>query len=192
MDKKGILSWPNPTPDKIFFLRSVPTGSNNIISPSEPEVQVNPQKESSAGKRSRRSSSVTFPATTTVAEVLDITIDNNNELHFDETNWEQYLPSLKPLGLNILLNTCNDKTRSVYANFYSHISHELRYKKNDNSGMDLVVPVTSRRCLCDVARMIGFGDKATDVFDLEQPLCSFRHIVSEFRYNINVFSGIDC
>ncbi len=143
MDKKGILSWPNPTPDKIFFLRSVPTGINNIITPTEQEVQVPPQKDSS-GKKSRRSSSVSFPATTTVAEVLDITIDNNNELHFDETNWEHFLPSLKPLGLNILLNTCNDKTRSVYANFYSHISHELRYKKVDN-GTDLVVPVTSRR-----------------------------------------------
>lgn len=143
MDKKGILSWPNPTPDKIFFLRSVPTGSSSIITPTEPEV-LSSKKENPGGKKSRRSSSVTFPATTTVAEVLDITIDNNNELHFDETNWEQYLNSLKPLGLNILLNTCNDQTRSVYANFYSHISHELRYKKADN-GLDLVVPVTSRR-----------------------------------------------
>ncbi|ODN05210.1 hypothetical protein Ocin01_01491 [Orchesella cincta] len=175
VDKKGILSWPNPTPDKIFFLRSVPTGSNLITPDSE-----SPQPKDYPGglKKNRRSSTVSFPSTTTVAEVLDITIDNNNELHFDETNWEQYLPNLKPLGLNILLNTCNDKTRRVYANFYSHISHELRYKKADNR-LDLVVPVTSRRCLCDVAHMIGFGDKATDVFDLEQPLCSFRHIESD-------------
>jgi len=44
-----------------------------------------------------------------VAEVLDVTHDHNSpfKLHFDDVSWKQHLSSLKPLGLAILLNTCN-------------------------------------------------------------------------------------
>lgn len=50
---------------------------------------------------------------TTVGEVLDLTHDNTDpfKLHFDDTKWYKHLNSLKPLGLAILLNTCNVETQ---------------------------------------------------------------------------------
>ncbi|OXA57950.1 hypothetical protein Fcan01_07407 [Folsomia candida] len=172
VDKKGILSWPNPTADKLFFFRTVP-GQHPEESSTSSEKPRDPQ---------RRKSSASLPSIpmTTIAEVLDITVDSNNELHFDDTHWENYLGNLKPLGLNILLNTCNPQTQETYSSFHSHISHEVMFsKKNIKSSYGLVIPVTSRRCLCEVANMIGFKDKATTAFTLEQQLCSYRHIESD-------------
>lgn len=47
------------------------------------------------------------------AEVLDLTHNHHDpfKLHFDDQEWDKYLPSLKPLGLAILLNTCNVETQ---------------------------------------------------------------------------------
>lgn len=57
-------------------------------------------------------------SSTSVAEVLDITHDQNDPftLHFDDTDWYKHLNSLKPLGLAILLNTCNMKTQVIKEN----------------------------------------------------------------------------
>lgn len=50
---------------------------------------------------------------TSVAEVLDLTHNHSEpfKLHFDDQEWQQFLSSLKPLGLAILLNTCNVDTQ---------------------------------------------------------------------------------
>ena len=108
------------------------------------------------------------------AEVLGITRGNNNafELHFDHPSWESHLCSLKPLGLNIFLNTCNWETRAAYSSFHSYISQQLSNHPDD----ELVVSVTGRRCLWKVAQIIGFEDKATCCFQLEKELCRVRHI----------------
>lgn len=52
-------------------------------------------------------------ASQTVAEVLDLTHDHSSpfRLQFDDPSWKQHLNSLKPLGLAILLNTCNMDTQ---------------------------------------------------------------------------------
>jgi hypothetical protein len=34
------------------------------------------------------------------------------------------------------------------------------------------------RCLCELAKQIGFMDEAQDVFKLEEQLSTFRHVVS--------------
>lgn len=46
-------------------------------------------------------------------EVLDLTHNHHDpfKLHFDDHEWKKFLPSLKPLGLAILLNTCNIDTQ---------------------------------------------------------------------------------
>lgn len=110
VDKKGVLSWPNPTADKVFFLKST----------------VHPVTRKREVKQ----------------EILDVTHDNRNafELHFDDPSWESNMSSLKPIGLNILLNNCNYRTRATYSSFHRHIANELQTKAND-----LVVPVVARR-----------------------------------------------
>ena len=46
------------------------------------------------------------------AEILSITPDHHNpfKVDFDDQSWSQYVEHLKPLGLSILLNTCNIST----------------------------------------------------------------------------------
>lgn len=90
VDKKGILSWPNPTAEKIFFLRDSDrdTGDEGELSTSEcesePQVSNGPQT----------------PKQGTVAEVLDLTHDQHSpfRLEFDDHAWKYHINSLKPLG----------------------------------------------------------------------------------------------
>lgn len=112
---------------------------------------------------------------TATAEVLDLTHNHTDpfKLHFDDHQWQKYLPSLKPLGLAILLNTCNTDTQEHYAAFCSHITCEAIYNEN-------LIPVTNRRCLCELAKEIGFVNQAEKIFSLEQQLSTFRHLVKRF------------
>lgn len=75
-----------------------------------------------------------------VAEVLDLTHDHALpfRLQFDDQSWRQHLNSLKPLGLAILLNTCNMETQEHYTKFCCHVTCEALYNEN-------LVPVTNRR-----------------------------------------------
>ena len=59
-------------------------------------------------------------------------------LQFDDPSWQQYIDSLKPLGLAILLNTCNPKTQERYAQFCSHLSCLSLHHED-------LIPVTNRR-----------------------------------------------
>lgn len=74
------------------------------------------------------------------AEVLDLTHDHALpfRLQFDDHSWRQHLNSLKPLGLAILLNTCNMETQEHYTQFCCHVTCEAVYNEN-------LVPVTNRR-----------------------------------------------
>lgn len=81
VDKKGILSWPNPTAEKVFFLRE-----------HTDDVNASDSSLSSASSDPK----VTGP----VAEVLDLTHDQHSpfKLDFDDHEWKNQISSLKPLG----------------------------------------------------------------------------------------------
>lgn len=83
VDKKGILSWPNPTPEKVFFLRdkTEETAQSESSFASDNMSDQEDQKE-------------------VVAEVLDLTHDQQSpfKLEFDDHEWKNHLKSLKPLG----------------------------------------------------------------------------------------------
>ncbi|KAG5891721.1 hypothetical protein JTB14_000324 [Gonioctena quinquepunctata] len=172
VDKKGILSWPNPTAEKVFFLHnkkneSFSSSLDNVndISTDLDSMYPNFHPESPRSA---------------VTEVLDLTHNHNDPFksHFDDQEWKKYLSSLKPLGLAILLNTCNLDTQKRYTAFCSHISCEAMYNEN-------LVPVTNRRCLCELAREIGFVDQAQKIFALEEQLSVFRHLQSEMARKDN-------
>lgn len=108
MDKKGILSWANPTAEKVFFLH------NNNVSPSSSLSNLGDLTTDgdSAGGTPHHYSCDNSP-NTAVVEVLDLTHNHSEpfKLHFDDHDWQRHLASLKPLGLAILLNTCNFNTQ---------------------------------------------------------------------------------
>ncbi|CAK9816936.1 Transmembrane protein 94 [Anthophora quadrimaculata] len=213
VDKKGILSWPNPTAEKVFFLRNA-----NTLSPSSStgsldrtsETKCQTQTENSK-QDSNKTSYVQNDLSHSTAEVLDLTHDHALpfRLQFDDHSWRQHLNSLKPLGLAILLNTCNMDTQEHYMQFCCHVTCEALYNEN-------LVPVTNRRyqdhsiedksgyqakdtmqssrqvylvdesgslghmwCLCELAKQIGFQDQAQNIFQLEQQLSTFRHVQPE-------------
>ncbi|OXU20778.1 hypothetical protein TSAR_005268 [Trichomalopsis sarcophagae] len=152
VDKKGILSWPNPTAEKVFFLRNGNANVNNpntnaasrtssmaslnkSVDPSHPSHPSDSTKQDS-----NRTSYVHHDMSHTVAEVLDLTHDRALpfKLQFDDHSWRQHLNSLKPLGLAILLNTCNMETQEHYTQFCCHVTCEALHNEN-------LVPVTNRR-----------------------------------------------
>lgn len=51
-----------------------------------------------------------------VIETFNLTHDctNGYQLKFDDKNWTNNMSSLKPLGLSILLNTCNEQVSDSY------------------------------------------------------------------------------
>lgn len=84
VDKKGILSWPNPTPEKVFFLKDSAEESSRSSSDSSLNSDLSDQNAKLG----------------VTAEVLDITHDQNSpfKLEFDDHEWKHHLSSLKPLG----------------------------------------------------------------------------------------------
>lgn len=85
VDKKGILSWPNPTPEKVFFLRD-----------TAKEVKSDKDDDSTSSNFSDHGNG----GGEATAEVLDLTHDQNSpfKLEFDDHEWKVHLASLKPLG----------------------------------------------------------------------------------------------
>lgn len=46
------------------------------------------------------------------------------------------------------------------------------------------------RCLCELAKQIGFQDQAQNIFQLEQQLSTFRHVVS-IIFNFFLYNSIN-
>ncbi|XP_053607404.1 transmembrane protein 94 isoform X2 [Plodia interpunctella] len=167
VDKKGILSWPNPTAEKVFFLRNSSPASNNSSKTS---------LVGSMGHHSPTADDVPDKQTdpSTIVEVLDLTHDQNAPfcVEWDDARWRQHLSRLKPLGLAALLNTCAPTPRHTYAHFCAHLTCEAQYSED-------LVPVTNRRCLCELAKQIGFSDAVADAYTIHECLPIFRHLQAD-------------
>ncbi|XP_019880978.2 transmembrane protein 94 isoform X2 [Aethina tumida] len=178
VDKKGILSWPNPTAEKVFFLHN---DENN-----SPTSSLNNVNDLTTDNDNSNTNTQYFHAEThnsATAEVLDLTHNHDDpfKLHFDDQEWDRHMSSLKPLGLAILLNTCNFDTQDHYTAFCQHITCEAMYNEN-------LVPVTNRRCLCELAKEIGFQDQAQKIFELGHQLSTFRHLQPEMVRRDNKYA----
>ncbi|XP_012271899.1 transmembrane protein 94 isoform X2 [Orussus abietinus] len=177
IDKKGILSWPNPTAEKVFFLRNASAVSRASSTVSLEKPDSNRQSDPSS-KHADETGGTRYvqhgDSSHSVAEVLDLTHDHALpfRLQFDDHAWRQHLNSLKPLGLGILLNTCNMETQEHYMQFCCHVTCEALHNEN-------LVPVTNRRCLCELAKQIGFQEQAQEIFQLDRQLSTFRHVQPE-------------
>lgn len=146
VDKKGILSWPNAIPEKVFFLK-----------------QMVPEAETE-GEEKRRSLTLNAKA-----EVLDLTLrGSSNSIMFDDPKWTTFLQNLKPLGLGILLNNCDEETYEKYAAFFDHVNFESEER-------EMWVPVINKRCLCDLSRQMGFTSEAVACYEHVEQLYMFRH-----------------
>ncbi|CAH1273035.1 TMEM94 [Branchiostoma lanceolatum] len=234
VDKRGVLSCPNASPEKVFFLTSLEddgTRAEDDGMESEVSSETDPKSNDLANNKVNESrenlkidletQDVLFKASTELlqgdknvedkethisskkqtsntpenvqrepavdekavlqesfseeeffechAEVLDITADphSSSGLQFDDTRWERHLNSLKPLGLNILLNICNPLAVERSAGFMDH----LNCVSKDMGGRAIL---RYRRCLCQLVHQIGFSDKVLELFKLKTQVAAYR------------------
>ncbi|KAL8593272.1 hypothetical protein ACOMHN_009926 [Nucella lapillus] len=174
IDKKGILSWANPSAEKLFFFSSsakeclklevTEAGDAKDGTATESSIKIQDIKRKKIKKISRSD----LPGR---VEVLDLTHDAKDafRMYFDDPEWRRHMDSLKPMGLTILLNTCSIVTADWYTQFSDHVGCTALQKEE-------TVAVVNRRCMCEVARQIGFTTQALEAFTLEKTFGIYKQV----------------
>ncbi|KAG0245602.1 hypothetical protein BGX31_006961 [Mortierella sp. GBA43] len=99
--------------------------------------------------------------------VLDVLEDNSpNGLRFEDRDWETYIQSLKPIGLNQLLNT-NCGTLSAPRRREPH-------RKCNTLHYHCRTRAAQQTCLCRLGREIGFTKEALYPFALQKEIMCFH------------------
>ncbi|XP_061764603.1 transmembrane protein 94 isoform X1 [Nerophis ophidion] len=104
-------------------------------------------------------------------EMLSLSQDQHNpaSIQFDDLSWQCHLPSLKPLGLNIMLNLCNTNVTQQLCRFSDHLSNLAMQESHGN-----VLPVCVPWGLCELSRLIGFTPGARELFKQESHLALYQ------------------
>uniref|UniRef100_A0A3P9JWL2 Transmembrane protein 94 n=1 Tax=Oryzias latipes TaxID=8090 RepID=A0A3P9JWL2_ORYLA len=226
VDKQGILSWPNPSPETVLFFsgrvepphnsqedlqddlsvssfyrmeaedkegpRNPPRNpalSMEMLQPWQPcqlgqactkqhsGSNVSFSHDTEGGKEDQgvAASSADVEAEDFVCdyhlEMLSLSQDQQNpaSIQFDDLSWQCHLPSLKPLGLNIMLNLCNAGVTQQLCRFSDHLSH-LALQESQGSVLPVYVPWG----LCELSRLIGFTPGARELFKQENHLALYK------------------
>lgn len=85
VDKEYVLTSGFPSPEKVFFFRSSTANEkDNIVNETDKLTQIE-----------------------VIPEILDLTPNSAKDsgLNFDDPNWQQYVNSLKPIGLNVAITS---------------------------------------------------------------------------------------
>lgn len=116
-------------------------------------------------------------------EVLSLSSDPESQfgLRFDDIRWQKHINSLKPLGLNILLNSCC-KSPVQSLRFADHTGLlSLSYNPSP-------LPCY-RRCLCLLGKEIGFMERALQLFSKQRYIFAVQSPAnSTFRYSLHSHS----
>ncbi|KAF3704786.1 Transmembrane protein 94 [Channa argus] len=104
-------------------------------------------------------------------EMLSLSQDQQNptSIQFDDLSWQCHLPSLKPLGLNIMLNLCNASITQQLCQFSDHLSN-LALQESHGTVLPVYVPWG----LCELSRLIGFTPGARELFKQENHLALYQ------------------
>ena len=175
-------------PERIFLVKKVPKParqqtSNETEASEVGEHSVDDQDLSDVGSPGTNSAEYDL-----VPEILSITHDPRNpfKVEFDDPSWQRYMNYLLPLGLSIVLNTCNISTEEKYTNFFNHLVCEsVRVEGGASSAahggkrsnIDML-PIVTRGCLCELARKIGFGPRTAAQYTLSSQIqvCSRQKV----------------
>uniref|UniRef100_A0A673Z243 Transmembrane protein 94 n=1 Tax=Salmo trutta TaxID=8032 RepID=A0A673Z243_SALTR len=217
VDKRGVLSWPNPSPETVlFFSGRVEPPHNDSQEDLRDDLSVNSEdrdetqegeallcmpmmdgyepsetshdtgcsqaRETHPRTKHPSGSNVSFSHDTDGGdqedyvcdyhlEMLSLSQDQQNpvSIQFDEQGWQCHLPSLKPLGLNILLNLCNASVTQQLCRFSDHLSN-LALQESHGA----VLPVHVPWGLCELSRLIGFTPGARELFKQENHLALYQ------------------
>ena len=195
------MSWPNTSPEKVFILKS--QKSPNLKTATE-VTSVKSDVTSPALHEHVPEITPDINNTQVIPEILTITHDHRNpfKVDFDDPCWKTYADHLRPIGLSILLNTCNLSTEEKYTNFFNHLVcesmrleqeghhdkvHDISdedyeddtnpsHSRGHHGGIELL-PIVTRGCLCELAKTIGFDTKQVEKsYSFTNQIQTFRHI----------------
>uniref|UniRef100_A0AAQ5XD18 Cation-transporting P-type ATPase C-terminal domain-containing protein n=1 Tax=Amphiprion ocellaris TaxID=80972 RepID=A0AAQ5XD18_AMPOC len=237
VDKQGILSWPNPSPETVLFFSGRVEPPHNsqddlrddlsvnsycrmemdddrdevdicalLCLPAESSTQLAEGPEPSETShdtpahtrvKHHSGSNVSFSHDTEGGEddqtqdfvmgcpeaeaddfvcdyhleMLSLSQDQQNpaSIQFDDLSWQCHLPSLKPLGLNIMLNLCNASVTQQLCRFSDHLSN-LALQESHGTVLPVYVPWG----LCELSRLIGFTPGARELFKQENHLALYQ------------------
>uniref|UniRef100_A0A668AGL9 Transmembrane protein 94 n=1 Tax=Myripristis murdjan TaxID=586833 RepID=A0A668AGL9_9TELE len=240
VDKQGILSWPNPSPETVLFfsgrvepphdsqddlrddlsvnsygrletdddrdevgvllctnlnsaLLCLGTESSVILGEGPEPSETSHDTHAHTRTKHHSGSNVSFSHDTeggdddqaqviTEAEAEDFVCDYHLEMlslsqdqqnpvsiQFDDLSWQCHLPSLKPLGLNIMLNLCNASVTQQLCRFSDHLSN-LALQESHGTVLPVYVPWG----LCELSRLIGFTPGARELFKQENHLALYQ------------------
>uniref|UniRef100_A0A8C7JNB9 Transmembrane protein 94 n=1 Tax=Oncorhynchus kisutch TaxID=8019 RepID=A0A8C7JNB9_ONCKI len=232
VDKQGVLSWPNPSPETVLFFSGrvepphndsqqdlrddlssdlaghpicqtqegeallcmpVMDGMGGGHEPSETSHDTGRSEDTVQPRRQAQETRTKHPSGSNVSfshnteggdqgpeqdyvcdyhlEMLSLSQDQQNpvSIQFDEQGWQCHLPSLKPLGLNILLNLCNASVTQQLCRFSDHLSN-LALQESHGA----VLPVHVPWGLCELSRLIGFTPGARELFKQENHLALYQ------------------
>ncbi|KAF9583941.1 hypothetical protein BGW38_008058 [Lunasporangiospora selenospora] len=135
----------------------------------------------------------TFPAVDQVfiatqddeVAVLDVLEDDsmNNGLRFEDKDWETYIQSLKPIGLNQLLNT-NCGSLSAMRRRESH-------RKCNNLHIHSRTRPAQQTCLCRLGKEIGFTKEALYPFTLQKEIMCFHPFLPMSSLNFGKMANFE-
>ncbi|XP_071964602.1 transmembrane protein 94-like isoform X2 [Antedon mediterranea] len=172
VDKRGILSQPDPSVERVFFLTGLQPDNTSIDSVFSPSDEHSEHLDGDANDSGITVAKKPMIIQDVNGEILGLSPNFNSdskEIQFDEQDWEKHINSLKPMGLNILLNTCNSLTLDHHSQFIDHVY--CAGNLHDNP-----LYIQQQSCLCQLARLIGFTDRAVASYKLQHQLASYRPI----------------
>ena len=183
---------PTQVPERIFLVKKVPkpvrqqtsheTDASDFADAAAARDHPN-DSASSEGRSPPAAAGVNSAAGyDLIPEILSVTHDPRNpfKVEFDDPSWQSYMNYLLPLGLSIVLNTCNISTEEKYTNFFNHLVCESvrvdghGHHSGKRSNID-VLPIVTRGCLCELARKIGFGPRTAAQYTLSSQIQVWYH-----------------
>ena len=185
---------PTQVPERIFLVKKVPKPVRQQTSHetdgsdfADAAARDHPNDSASSEGRSPPAASGVNSAAgyDLIPEILSVTHDPRNpfKVEFDDPSWQSYMNYLLPLGLSIVLNTCNISTEEKYTNFFNHLVCESvrvdghGHHSGKRSNID-VLPIVTRGCLCELARKIGFGPRTAAQYTLSSQIQVWYHLDS--------------
>ncbi|KAG2455764.1 TMM94 protein, partial [Polypterus senegalus] len=148
VDKQGILSFPEPSVDKVLFF------TRNSLPPQE-------RGTGTADGQQKQSS----------MKVLSLSQDRETLMgvQFDDPRWQHYSSSLRPLGLGTLLGLCNSVAVANIWQLTDHLSNVALFRSCPSCP-----PIQMPWGTCELAKVLGFSSHGKDAFQQQMSFAVYN------------------
>jgi len=186
VDKNGILCETSPIPEKLFFFKNKNKLKERKLEKSLMESFTNKDFYFQEEDNVLEDEVIEDENNMNDFDVLTISYDPDSATHlqFDDVTWEECLTSIKPLGMNILLNSSCDYPMKALRN-QDFIGH-LYLMNNDHATF------SNKGCLCNLSKHIGCAPSLPTTFTPKKQILAYRQLdnsadmTSSFNYYLSI------